>query len=95
MDEVIVLGTCGFCGSEAKVKCSRCKSTFYCDRNCQKRDWKIHKIACGQVQQSTDVKIVEPLDAVDVSNLELKVELREKGAGKIGVFTTSPVTVSN
>ena len=28
------------------LRCSVCKNTFYCDKICQKRDWKIHKQIC-------------------------------------------------
>lgn len=27
-------------------KCSACKSVYYCDRKCQKADWKVHKETC-------------------------------------------------
>ena len=32
--------------SRAMKKCGRCKLVFYCDRKCQKRDWKVHKLMC-------------------------------------------------
>lgn len=86
-------GDCGFCGALAKVKCSKCKSSFYCDRNCQKRDWKVHKQKCISSDKPTEIKIVEPLQAIDVSNLNLKVEVRLKSNGKKGVFTTDYVKV--
>jgi len=82
------LGPCGFCGALAEVKCSTCKSVYYCDRNCQKRHWKQHKTGCKQIKSEAEIIIVEPLDAVDVSNLTLKVEVRKKGNGTLGVFTT-------
>lgn len=28
-------------------KCSRCKTVSYCSRDCQKSDWKSHKVYCG------------------------------------------------
>ena len=27
-------------------KCSRCKDVYYCSKECQKKDWKLHKIIC-------------------------------------------------
>ena len=44
-DEV---GKCAVCGVESSVlqRCSRCKGTFYCGRECQRADWKAHKLKC-------------------------------------------------
>ena len=83
------LGPCGFCASEAKVKCANCKSIYYCDRNCQKRDWKVHKKSCN-VQKVQEIQLVEPLDAIDVSNMDLKVQVAQKKFtnGDYGVFTS-------
>ena len=82
-------GLCGFCGIEALVKCANCKTTHYCDRNCQKRHWKDHKKVCILVKQKpVEIKIVEPLDALDISNLTLKVQVAPKSNGQFGVFST-------
>lgn len=29
------------------MQCARCKSAFYCNKECQKADWKSHKVACN------------------------------------------------
>ena len=87
------IGPCGFCGALAEVKCANCKSAYYCDRNCQKRHWKEHKTACKTIKSTNDIKIVEPLDAVDISNLTIKVEVRKKANGAFGVFTTDYIKV--
>ena len=83
-------GPCGFCGAEAIVKCARCKAIYYCDRNCQKRHWKEHKKVCKNVDgvSKKDIPLVEPLEAVDVSNLTLKVQVSSKYNEEIGVFAT-------
>ena len=39
-------GACGYCSSIASKKCANCSLVFYCDRKCQKSDWKNHKIFC-------------------------------------------------
>lgn len=40
--------TCHGCGDQTiGIKsCGGCKKVYYCDRACQKRDWKNHKIKC-------------------------------------------------
>jgi hypothetical protein len=37
---------CGALIDESK-KCSRCRLVFYCSRDCQKADWKVHKPKCN------------------------------------------------
>ncbi|RKF77373.1 hypothetical protein GcM1_220066 [Golovinomyces cichoracearum] len=52
--------TCGNCKKSAEAKeltclkaCSRCKAAFYCGRDCQKADYKIHKKICTKlIEQS-------------------------------------------
>lgn len=40
--------TCGYCYREAHdlLRCGRCKKTSYCNEECQRVDWKSHKISC-------------------------------------------------
>lgn len=38
---------CASCTQHDNLKrCSRCKSTFYCSQECQKKDWPSHKLIC-------------------------------------------------
>ena len=40
--------SCGACGNEkTEKKCSKCKSKNYCDQNCQKLHWFVHKKFCN------------------------------------------------
>jgi hypothetical protein len=36
-------------------KCSRCHLTFYCGRECQRRHWKEHKLACDVAVQNMEI----------------------------------------
>ncbi|KAJ8925863.1 hypothetical protein NQ315_009715 [Exocentrus adspersus] len=46
---------CVVCGaSENLLRCSRCKSTFYCSKDHQKQDWKKHKIICTKPASKLD-----------------------------------------
>lgn len=37
---------CANCGKDATSRCSRCKSEWYCSRECQVKRWKSHKDMC-------------------------------------------------
>lgn len=46
------MAACAFCSTEKAnlLKCSRCKSVFYCSKECQKLHWKAHKPSCKPPQ---------------------------------------------
>jgi hypothetical protein len=37
---------CAVCQGLAKLRCSACKNVWYCGKEHQKEDWKIHKAKC-------------------------------------------------
>ncbi|KAI1792266.1 hypothetical protein LXA43DRAFT_1082213 [Ganoderma leucocontextum] len=52
IESVTPVATCNKCkkhesGDLKLLKCSRCRTTFYCSGACQKSDWKAHKLRCG------------------------------------------------
>ncbi|CAM9482521.1 unnamed protein product [Hapterophycus canaliculatus] len=39
---------CAICGKTGQsMQCARCRSVCYCSKECQRKDWKRHKSACG------------------------------------------------
>lgn len=45
----VALPTCGHCGradATIRLKCSRCKQQYYCDKQCQVGAWSRHKKSC-------------------------------------------------
>lgn len=46
MADIIDKPICNKCGKDAIKKCGRCKSVYYCSRECQVEDWKTHKPIC-------------------------------------------------
>ena len=43
---------CVKCGQNAEKRCSRCKSEWYCSRQCQLKSWKKHKKICDVINQN-------------------------------------------
>ena len=46
---------CCHCGKEddSMMRCSRCKKSYYCNLNCQRADWKVHRDYCSQLASTT------------------------------------------
>lgn len=61
---------CNTCGEEKPAKkCSKCKAVQYCDRECQRLHWFIHKKACTRLA-STPVTTQAPVrHTVDTGDL--------------------------
>jgi hypothetical protein len=47
------------CGRLGEKYCARCKSQKYCSVDCQKVDWKTHKVVCGPNLPSNTLDIFE------------------------------------
>lgn len=47
---------CGTCTeTNATKKCSKCKTMQYCDRECQRIHWFVHKKECGREADNNEV----------------------------------------
>uniref|UniRef100_A0A1B6IF70 MYND-type domain-containing protein n=1 Tax=Homalodisca liturata TaxID=320908 RepID=A0A1B6IF70_9HEMI len=44
---------CGNCGEPAASRCSRCKSEWYCGRECQVKMWNKHKSICALISDQS------------------------------------------
>jgi len=47
---IILCSNCKKQGEKLKC-CSQCNMTYYCDAECQKQHWPIHKITCKKRKQ--------------------------------------------
>lgn len=50
----VPLSLCAYCGKKGKElqRCGRCKTVYYCDRDCQTKDWKAgHKSTCTSAKK--------------------------------------------
>jgi predicted Zn-ribbon and HTH transcriptional regulator len=42
---------CANCGKDASSRCSKCKSEWYCGKECQIKRWKLHKTFCTRFSE--------------------------------------------
>ncbi|GBC02154.1 hypothetical protein RclHR1_04480018 [Rhizophagus clarus] len=80
---------CSRCGKTSIVEagggiCSKCKSVFYCSRDCQKEDWKRHKKECNFNPATTTKSTSSRLaDVITETNNEIKdnseIETKKNG----------------
>ena len=74
--EIIEETNCGQCSRPSKTKCSRCKLTYYCGVDCQKKDWSAHKKFCKSnsvIKKSTRSANEPEGENVSTNNLILSV----------------------
>ncbi|XP_063359204.1 ankyrin repeat and MYND domain-containing protein 2 [Cydia amplana] len=69
---------CSTCGEEKPAKkCSKCKSVQYCDRECQRLHWFVHKKACNRESSAPTTTNAK----VNIDAGELSAELQNLVAG--------------
>lgn len=75
--------------AEDKQRCSRCKSTIYCSKECQANDWKRHKKYCEKSvhDQMPDEYLVSPplVLKVEYGDIPVVVVIRRDGFKKTGL----------
>jgi hypothetical protein len=61
---------CSTCDEEgAPKKCSKCKTVQYCDRECQRLHWFMHKKACARLSQASSK--ASPVPTSKMENLKV------------------------
>lgn len=50
------VNSCSVCSSFSNLKrCKNCKKVYYCSRECQKADWRLHKNICQLCKTDIDM----------------------------------------
>ena len=90
------MGVCDFCHrGSASAGCARCKRALYCNRTCQRNDWKkyhgvicyppVREDPCPFDESSVDLKL-ESEDIIDASDVPVLVEVRDHPVRGKGVY---------
>lgn len=69
---------CSTCGEEKPdKKCSKCKQVQYCDRECQRIHWFMHKKNCARpVSTSTATAAATPKPKQEIDQAEISEQLQ-------------------
>ena len=79
--------TCAQCGKESEELkvCAKCKMTYYCNYDCQKLHWKIHKSTCKTSLELERIRRVESygtLEGGGKKKKKKKKKRKKKGSNK-------------
>ena len=72
------------CASKVQFVCTGCRSAHYCCEQCQKSDWKKHRMLCNTISgmaKERDKKIDENCSLVSHVTPKVKQELIRLGRG--------------
>lgn len=73
---------CYTCGDEnPDKKCSKCKQVQYCNRECQRLHWQIHKKECGRLSTTTSATLANNNVKREINQAELSEEIQKLVAG--------------
>ena len=59
--------TCNIDVTQHPLRCSKCKSAFYCSRACQKSDWRNHRSLCQEVDDVPIIPVRTGTEVLDAS----------------------------
>ncbi|KAJ7726006.1 hypothetical protein DFH07DRAFT_246307 [Mycena maculata] len=59
-----------FCGKPAGNRCAACKTVAYCSQECQRRDWKAHKIQCKSATTQRHANVPQVGSPSQIEELE-------------------------
>ena len=73
---------CSTCGDEKPdKKCSKCKQVQYCDRECQRLHWWLHKKECARLSSLPAAPTLPSNDKNQIDHVEISEELKKLVAG--------------
>ena len=70
METTVEADFCSYCRKKCSLNCGSCFVITYCNRECQRRDWKKHKKECRSILEKFTVLVNVSLNK-DLANLEL------------------------
>jgi SMC interacting uncharacterized protein involved in chromosome segregation len=69
---------CAVCAKEAPMRCGGCKRAFYCCKEHQKQDWKLHKKLCKELaaqaarKEENEAKLQVAMEEIEKVRKELQ-----------------------
>lgn len=99
VDHSISSNTCELpdCAAAAPLRCSRCKTTYYCSVSHQKENWKDHRLLCKpsfSIQKGMNTKTVAQAQTTEAPVNESK-ECRCMFCGLSAVYTSEEEAIAH
>ena len=86
--------SCAHCGKPGAAKgCSACKTTRYCDEDCQRAHWAVHKGPCKETQRAAALASAAPTPPPPPLALTEKLEEGVEVPLALGLREITPVRV--
>lgn len=91
---------CRICGNAVGIKVCKCQKAYYCSKNCQKIDWKMHKSDCYQIvdhpktsgKQMTEAMASKvPSELSQQQNLVMNAQTQESSAQARRQYDPTPL----
>ena len=82
LSEPFIKNTCSSCGSSGDLKrCLRCRKVKYCNQECQKKHFQIHKADCKATPQTVGIPLV-----LYIKNKDLKYDKMHKVIASSNIY---------
>lgn len=82
--------SCRICGNKVGIKVCKCQKAYYCSRNCQKIDWKVHKSDCFKLVEHPNSNKNLPNNSSIVTETSANQLLLQQLQNSSELLVTSP-----
>jgi len=72
------MSKCKICGSAGLFNCAKCHYATYCGKECQKIDWRTHKIMCSETLIESKKELPKGYSEVPMENRQHLIDFLKR-----------------